>query len=156
MLRIPINNAKREHLLFERQPPGAAFLPSRAAVSRLAADDVALSAKRADIACFRLDGGCFLLLFGGGRALLGLLGGLFFVDYGNSAVGGVSHYLVNDFRHLRFQLLDKLLCIVFAMLNVAQFLLPNACQFAAFQQFLADKTYPSTPFYIISLCLSLI
>ena len=42
------------------------------------------------------------------------------------AVGVVGQHLVNDLGYLRFQLVNKLLRIVVAVLDVAQFLFPNA------------------------------
>ena len=64
---------------------------------------------------------------------------IFVGQYGDAAVGGVGHHLVDNLRDLGFQLFYELLCVVLLVLDVAEFLLPDARQFAAFQEFLADE-----------------
>ena len=57
-------------------------------------------------------------------------------EYSNPSVAVVSHHLLHNLPYLFLQFLDKLPRVVFLCLNVAQFLLPDASQLAAFQQFL--------------------
>lgn len=55
-------------------------------------------------------------------------------------MGGGLHLLYQLPNHL-LKFTDKLLRIVFVGLYLAQFLLPLACQFGTFQQFIANKAY---------------
>ena len=46
---------------------------------------------------------------------------------------------MHDIRHLLLQFVDKLLRVVFLRFNIAQLLLPDTRQLAAFQQVLANQ-----------------
>ena len=137
--------------LAERQAECATCLPIAASVSPFALDDNSLFALRTGLTHNAVVGleGLRCGWFGRGRALccvlrLGLWVGLRFGFWcgclllgdgflevvfggdGDVAVGVVGQHLVNDLGYLRFQLVNKLLRIVVAVLDVAQFLFPNA------------------------------
>ena len=57
----------------------------------------------------------------------------------------VAQHVVHDGGDLRFQFVDKLGGIVFLVFDVAQFLLPDARQLAARQQFLLDDVNVTEP-----------
>ena len=57
----------------------------------------------------------------------------------DTTVGRVAHHIMYDVCHLLFQLVDKLLGIVLLMLNVAELLLPDACEFTTLQQLFANQ-----------------
>ena len=79
----------------------------------------------------------------GGRCSRGLLSCYFLFQVflgGNSdvPVAVVAQHLVHNLRNLLLELIDKLRCIVFLMLDVAQLFLPNTCQLTAFEQFFTN------------------
>ena len=44
---------------------------------------------------------------------------------GNTTIAGVDHHVVHNLSHLLLQFVDKLFGIVFLVLDIAQFLLPD-------------------------------
>ena len=65
--------------------------------------------------------------------------GFFVGGDGDTTVGRIAHDIMDDISHLLFQLVDKLLGIVFLMLDIAQLLLPDTSQFTALQELLTDE-----------------
>ena len=137
--------------LVERQAECATCLPIAASVSPFAFDDNSLLALRTGLThnvvvgleglwcgwfgrvrdfCCGLGLGLWVdLSFGFWCGCLLLGDGFLEVVFGGDgdvAVGVVGQHLVNDLGYLRFQLVNKLLRIVVAVLDVAQFLFPNA------------------------------
>ena len=128
----------------ERQAEGASFAPAAAAVGRLSFYYGALPAPGAGLAyepvarlqasfaflCGRLCLGFWCLSHFRGHLLLEVFGG----ERGYAVGGVVCQHAVDDGRYLLFQFFDELACIIFPVLYVAQFLLPDAGKFAAFEQ----------------------
>ena len=131
----------------ERLPIGAAVLPFGAAVGGLAFDDVALAAEGtglADERVLRLGLLLWRTLFWQSlnsfvRRSFARFLQIFVGQYGDAAVRRVGHHFVDNLGDLGFQLFYELLCVVLLVLDVAELLLPDARQFAAFQEFLADE-----------------
>ena len=57
------------------------------------------------------------------------------------AVAVVAQYVIDNLRYLLLQLADELGGVVFLVLYVAEFLLPDAGEFAAFEQFFVYGVY---------------
>ena len=145
--------------LFERKPISAPFFPSGAAISGFALDDVPLmtDGTRHTNHLIRIMGrlhffgglrrsllGCRLLLgleSGrniGGSHLLHFLLQIFLGGDGNVTIGVVIAHLVDEVGDHLLQFLNESLCIILLLFYLAKFLLPNTCQFSAFEEFLVD------------------
>ena len=153
----------RESLCCKRQLEGAAVAPLAAAVGGLSFYHRALAAERTGAADDAVvghgsgygssrrsgrrsggGGGCrgsgnLVGRLLGSRLLTGsLLLEVFLGGDGHVAVAVVGQHVVHDFGDLLFQFVDKQHRVVGLSLDVAQFLLPDARQFAAFEQFFVD------------------
>ena len=139
-------NLRKLHLV-EWQSVLASFLPVAASVGCLSLDDGSLSTQWAGLAYHwvfvcrrsrrlrcssrrRLSCRCFL----GCR----LFFEVFLGGYGDVACAVVRQHVFHNLVDLFLQSVDEVGRVVGLVLYVAQLLLPDTCQLAAFQQFLVD------------------